>query len=115
MLLRHHEELHGASGPQRDQLQQSGMSLSAHLRRHLLPELLQLLLADHPRVAEPAAVRLDAAVRQVLGLILLFGLADTALRQVITADVCSHCSICHRTRAIACSRNASVYTDVDTR
>jgi hypothetical protein len=44
-----------------------------HLGAHLLAEPLQLLLADDARVAEPAAVGLDASGGQLLGLQVLCG------------------------------------------
>ncbi len=69
------------------------IGLSAHLCRHLLAELLQLLLADHPRVAEPAAVWLDAAVRQILGLVLLRtyrGGDETEVRPCLSAAACAY-------------------------
>ena len=47
------------------------LSAGAHLGGHIVPELLQLLLTNHPSVAKPPPIRLDPCVGQLLGLELL--------------------------------------------
>ena len=47
------------------------LSSRAYLGAHLVAELLQLLLANDPRIAKPSPVRLDPCVWQLLGLELL--------------------------------------------
>ena len=54
--------------------------LKHYLAAHLIPKLLELLLADDSSVAKPASVWLNATVGQLFGLVVLLkGRGDSSL------------------------------------